>query len=69
MVDGLFYLANDMYPSADNKDNKNLKIRKYKTIYTSERPDILAKNRFNLPSEIIVNSEDDYKKFFEMIQK
>ena len=66
MVDGLFYLANEMLVSAETQKPK---LRKNKIIYTTERPDILAKNRFNLPSEIIVNSEDDYVKFFEMLQQ
>ena len=66
MVDGLFYLANEMLISADTQKPK---LRKNKIIYTTERPDILAKNRFNLPSEIIINGDDDYIKFFEMIQK
>ena len=62
--DAVLFMERNFFVSADGKAYS----KKGRKIYTEEQPSVLAKNRYGLPSEIILNNETDFKNFFEQLK-
>ena len=61
-VDGVFFMSRDIVVSDGKAFTKN-----GRKIFTEETAHLIAKSRYDLPSEIIIRNEDDALKFFNLL--
>ena len=62
--DAVFFMERNFFVAADGKAYS----KKGRKVYTEEQPSVLAKNRYGLPSEIVLNTDIDFKSFFDQLK-
>ena len=62
--DAVLFMERNFFVAADGKAYS----KKGRKIYTEEQPSVLAKNRYGLPSEIVFNTDIEFKNFFDQLK-
>jgi phage nucleotide-binding protein len=62
--DAVLFMERNFFVSADGKAYS----KKGRKVYTEEQASVLAKNRYGLPPEIILNAESDFSTFFDQLK-
>lgn len=62
--DAVLFMERNFFVSADGKAYS----KKGRKVHTEEQASVLAKNRYGLPAEIILNTDTDFKNFFDQLK-